>query len=200
MGYSATEVAHHYRQCNRIVPQKALSSKKRSSSSVKSTQKWSRLICPDFEWARSVLSLQEGLTWTLVFKNVTPHFIESLKAFIYLFSRGIPGKKCGNIIFRAEELSNCRVSTKYPHAHTLSLTLLSFIKLNAWGIVFKYQRWRFFFSFLLRLGTERQKKEWISRFTKLIHHGSLCSRSRVNEWISWKLSSTCDILSRGTFP
>uniref|UniRef100_A0A8C1X1T9 Copine family member IX n=1 Tax=Cyprinus carpio TaxID=7962 RepID=A0A8C1X1T9_CYPCA len=32
----------------------------------------------------------------------------SLKAFIYLFSRGIPGKKCGSIIFTAEELSNCR--------------------------------------------------------------------------------------------
>uniref|UniRef100_A0A8C1ZF69 Copine family member IX n=1 Tax=Cyprinus carpio TaxID=7962 RepID=A0A8C1ZF69_CYPCA len=31
-----------------------------------------------------------------------------LKAFIYLFSRGIPGKKCGSIIFTAEELSNCR--------------------------------------------------------------------------------------------
>ncbi|XP_039507756.1 copine-9 [Pimephales promelas] len=84
VGYSAPEVAHHYRQCNRIVPQKALSSKKRSSNSVESTQKWSRLICPDFEWARR-------------FKS------------IYLsFLRGIPGKKCGNIIFTAEELSNCR--------------------------------------------------------------------------------------------
>lgn len=32
---------------------------------------------------------------------------------------GIPGKKCGTIVFTAEELSNCRVSvTSQPHTHT----------------------------------------------------------------------------------
>lgn len=31
---------------------------------------------------------------------------------------GIPGKKCGTIIFTAEELSNCRVSIRFYSLHT----------------------------------------------------------------------------------
>lgn len=45
--------------------------------------------------------------------------------FVCVFTlSGIPGKKCGVIIFTAEELSNCRVST---HTHKLTRKSLSLL-------------------------------------------------------------------------
>lgn len=42
-----------------------------------------------------------------------------LVIFFFLFSlSGVPGKKCGTIILSAEELSNCRVSSRSHFSNT----------------------------------------------------------------------------------
>jgi len=61
--------------------------------------------------------------------NITVQHIYDLNTPIFVAHRGIPGKKCGKIIVKAEELNNCRVSANIdPFQFRANLSLNPYLK------------------------------------------------------------------------
>lgn len=78
-------------------------------------------------WWKNWFSLQ---LWFQTFLSVTNSSLEAFGCLnviccCFFSQSGIPGKKCGTIIVRAEELSNCRVRVCFPSFASLHFPLIS---------------------------------------------------------------------------